>query len=1049
MERTMYLLIQNLSLLNISRIKLHKYLLLIAIVVFCSTHVFSQNLREISGTIVDDTKEPVVGATIMVKGDVNHGTISDIDGRFTLKIPQEASIVVVSFIGMEAQEINVTGKTMINVKLAPEVNVLAEAVVVGYGKQKKESIVGAISQAKGETLERTGGVTSVGAALTGNLPGVITVTSSGAPGGEDPTIYIRGQSTWNNSSPLILVDGIERSLGSVDISAIESISVLKDASATAVFGVKGANGVILITTKRGKIGKAEIQINASATMKSPSKIPGKYDSYDALKLRNQIIERELGLYENSWEDYTPQDILDKYRNPANQEEKERYVNVDWADALVKDYAMSYKANISASGGTEFVKYFTSVDYISEGDILKHYDNNKGYNPGYGYDRLNVRSNLDFDLSKTTLFSASLAGSYGVKQDVYGQDDWEYRIWEAIYTSAPDSYLPNYEDGSWGYYKPDELEAYNSAATLANNGIRKTATTTITTDFSLKQDLSMLLDGLSAKGSLSFDNRFKTVGGIYDDGTVQTTYVDPKTGEVSHSRYYRTNQFDWVPSRWSIRPDQAYKNAWGGSDDFRKLYYQLQADYAKKFGNNNITLMGLFSRDRYATGSEFENFREDWVFRATYNFASKYFAEFNGAYNGSEKFGPGYRFDFFPSGAIGWMLSEENFMNGISFLDMLKLRASYGEVGSDSGDRFLYLTQWKYGGEARLGETDRDASPYTWWKEDKIGNPDIHWEKVAKTNFGADFAFLDGLFAGSADVFYDHRTDVLLVGDRRAVPSYFGGTPAIGNIGEVEVKGYEFELRVNKKLGNGMRLWGNFSMSHAKDKVIEADDGILLDDYKKTAGKQIGQTNSQISDGFYNTWDEVYSSTEFLSWDSDKMPGNQYMVDYNGDGVIDDFDSVPYGYPERPQNTYSGSVGFEWKGFSIFAQLYGVNNTNRGVWFSNYKNNTNKAYNLGTWWTPENADNAELPMPRWNSHMDYAGNNNIYDGSYIRLKNAEIAYTFNKNVVSRIGLSALKVYLNGNNLWMWTNMPDDREINDGRNSAYPTMKRINLGLNITL
>lgn len=1048
MERTMYLFIQNLSLFNMLRIKVQKYFLLLVVFVFSSTHVFSQNLREIRGTIVCE-QEPIAGATIMVKGNLNYATISDFNGCFVLKIPQETPVLVVSFIGMERQEVNVAGKAEFNLILVPEVSVLSEIMVVGYGKQKKESVVGSISQTKGETLERTGGVTSIGAALTGNLPGVITVSSSGTPGEEDPTIYIRGQSTWNESSPLILVDGIERQMSSVDISSVESISVLKDASATAVFGVKGANGVILITTKRGKEGKAEIRVNLSATVKIPSKLPGKYDSYDALKLRNEIIEREVALYPDSWADYTPQSILNKYRNQSDQTERERYVNVDWADELVKDFAMSYKANVSASGGTKTVKYFTSVDYVSEGDILKHFDNDKSYSPGYGFDRINVRSNLDFDLTNTTVFSANLAGSYAVKQDVYGQDDWEFRVWEAIYTSAPDSYLPHYPDGSWGYYQPEPLEAFNSAAILANNGIRKKTTATITTDFTLKQDLSMLLKGLSAKGTLSFDNKFKTVGGVNDGGGVQSKWVDASTGEVYYSNYFGTNQFNWMPSRWSTRGDEVYTNSWGGSEDYRKLFYQLQMDYAKKFGNHDVTMMGLFSRDKYATGSEFEHFREDWVFRATYNYVSKYFVEFNGAYNGSEKFGPDYRFAFFPSGAVGWMLSEEDFMKGLGFLDMLKLRASYGEVGSDNTSaRFLYDTTWAYGGDANLGNSPGSTSQYTWWKEDRIGNPDMHWEKVAKTNIGADFAFFNGLLAGSVDVFKDHRTDVLLDGGKRAVPSYFGGTPSYGNLGEVDVKGYEIEVRLNKVLNNGMRVWGNFSMSHAKDKVIFADDEVLLGDYQKTAGKQIGQTRSIISDGYYNTWDEVYGSTVTNAYDAEKLPGNYQLVDYNSDGVIDDFDRVPYGYPDRPQNTYSGTVGLEWKGFSIMAQFYGVNNTNRSVYFNNFGGRTNKAYELGSWWTSENTD-ADFAMPRWSSHVYSRGTTDIYDGSYIRLKNAEVAYEFNKTVTSKLGISSLRVFINGNNLWMWTNMPDDREGRNNSNSAYPTMKRINLGLNITL
>jgi TonB-linked SusC/RagA family outer membrane protein len=1005
----------------------------------------AQEKRTIKGNVVDEQNSPVVGATIVLKGSTSIGAIADAKGEFTLAIPSGSQTLVVSFIGMEKAEIPLTAsQNSVSITLKNSTVQITETVIIGYGQQKKESVVGAITQTKGDVLERAGGVSSVGAALTGNLSGVITVQTTGEPGDEDPKIFIRGQSSWNNSDPLILVDGIERTMSSVDISSIETISVLKDASATAVFGVKGANGVILITTKRGREGKAEIRVTANSTMKIPSRLATKMDSYDALSVRNQVIEREVSLNEASWDEFTPLGELDKYRNPANQEEAERYPNVDWAEELVKDFATSYNANINATGGTSFVKYFTSIDYLSEADILKKVENGKSYDPGYGFNRINVRSNLDFNLTKSTVLTANLSGSYGVKQDAYGQDAWEYRIWQSIYSNPPDVYYPHYTDGSWGFYPPDEVSTVNSLATIANNGVRKTTTTRLNSDFTLKQDLSMILDGLNAKGTLSLDNSFVSQGGIYDSGNIQNKYVNPVTGEVTYSKYFGVNKFDFIPTRWSINSDGTNNGA-----TYRKLFYQLQMDYAKKFGKHDLTAMGLFSRDKYATGSEFEHFREDWVFRGTYNYASKYMVDINGAYNGSEKFGPENRFAFFPSGAIGWMVSEESFMKGFEFLEMLKLRASYGQVGDDNiNERWMYMTQWAYGGNSPLGSKAGDMSPYTWWKESKIGNMDIHWEQVTKANFGIDYSFLKGLVAGSVDIFNDHRTDILLKGDQRAVPPFFGGVPATSNIGEVRVKGYELELRLNKTLANKMRLWGNFNMSHSKDEILDADDPALKDFYQKKEGKQIGQTYSQLSSGYYNTWDEVYSSTELNTYDTEKLPGNLYIVDYNGDGVINDYDNVPYGYPERPQNTYNATIGLDWKGFSANVQLYGVNNANRYVGLGSFSGHLNRVYNLGTFWTPENTE-ANAPMPRWNTHMDYSGTTYLYDASYIRLKNVEIAYTFGKETLRAIGISSLRIFLNGNNLLMWTNMPDDREVNMGASTAYPTVRRINLGLNITL
>lgn len=1032
----------------VNRIGLLIRQLLFSMLLLFASNSFAQESKTVKGVVTDPDSEPIIGATVIIKG-TTIGTVTDANGEFSINIPaSENNTLVISFLGMLTAEIDVSSTSNIKVELKNDITVLEDVVVVGYGTQKKESIVGAITQTKGETLEKTGGVSSVGAALTGNLPGVITVSTRGTPGDEDPKIYIRGQSTWNNSDPLILVDGIERPMNSVDIGSIESISVLKDASATAVFGVKGANGVILITTKRGHEGKAQIKFTMNSTVKMPSALASKYDSYEALQVRNAVIERELALNPDGWAEYWPAEELEKFRNPATPEEAERYPNVDWADVLVKDYTMSYNANLSATGGNEMAKYFTSVDFLNEGDMLNHFDNNKGYEAGYGFNRINVRSNLDFSITKTTTLSSNLSGSYGVRQNSWGQDSWEYRIWQSIYSTPPDGYLPYYPDGTWGYIEDYEVDAINSASTLANNGIRKQTSQQLNTDFSLKQDLSKILDGWSVKGILSFDNSFRSEGGIYDNGNTNQKYINPVTGEITYTQYLGTNQFDWIPSRWSPRDESGLD--WATN---RKLFYQLQTDYAKKFGKHDVTAMGLFSREKYAGGSEFEHFREDWVFRTTYNYSSRYYAEFNGAYNGSEKFGPNNRFDFFPSGAIGWMISEEKFMENVNFLGMLKLRSSYGKVGNDNiyanGNRWLYQTNWAFGGTSPLGSQAGNRSPYEWWREDKIGNIDIHWEVVTKANLGADFSLLQGLFAGSVDLFQDHRTDILLDGGSRAIPSYFGGEPPVANLGEVIVKGYELELRINKKFDNEIRVWSNLAMSHAKDEVLDADDPLLLDDYQKDEGKQIGQTYAHVDNGYYETWDELYGSVELNTNDAYKLPGNLYIMDYNGDGVIDDYDRVPYGYPERPQNTYSATLGVEYKGFSAFVQFYGVENAHRSVWLESFSGHLDRVYDLGTFWTPNDTD-ADSPMPRWNTRNDFWGTTFLYDASYLRLKNVEIAYSFNsEKIKSVIGISSLRIYLNANNLLMWSKMPDDREVNMGSNSAYPTVRRVNLGLNVTL
>lgn len=832
---------------------------------FCSVSLMAQNGVVVKGKVLDANDEPLIGAAIVLKGNTNVGTVADFDGNFTLEVPDRNSVLTVSYLGMTPQDVKVNGRTMIVVVLREDTEVLDEVVVVGYGQQKKASVVGAITQTSSKVLERAGGVSDLGSALTGNLPGVVTTASTGMPGEEDPQIVIRGASSWNNSAPLILVDGIERPMSGIDVNSVESISVLKDASATAVYGVKGANGVILITTKRGKEGKATINAGGSMALKMPSKLPNKLDSYDAFQLRNDAVEYELGLTPDSWMYMMSQEQMNKYRNPANQAEAERYPNIDWADWMFKDYAFSENANVSVSGGTRFVKYYAAIDYQHEGDLFKEYDNGRGYQTTYGYNRVNMRSNLDFQLTKTTLLKTNLSGSHGVKQGP--RTDYEYNIWGSAYSTPPNVFYPQYSDGTWGY---DPINnANNSVAQLALAGQNTRTTTRLTTDFTLEQKLDFIVKGLSAKASISWDNVFYEQNrGVNSTDQALYKYINPETGAVSYNPSQGSHNFDFH--------EQVNWIAEGGAIDNnateRHLYYSAQIDYNNTFGNHTVGAMGLFSRQERAKGSIVPNYREDWAFRVTYNYANKYFLEYNGAYNGSDKFSADNRFVFFNSGAIGWMLSEEKFMKKLKFLDMLKLRASYGEIGNDViGDewdttrRWLYMDQWETGGNIATGLYNV-ASPYTFYRQKTVGYADIHWEVVRKFNFGIDYSFLDGLFAGNIEIFRDKRSDILISGSDRAMPSYFGGivnAPWI-NMGKVKNRGYELELRINKTLRNSLHLWANMNMTHAVNEIIEADDPELLPDYQKDAGKSIGQTHTYVDHGYTQTMDDIYGSTAFES-----------------------------------------------------------------------------------------------------------------------------------------------------------------------------------------
>lgn len=832
---------------------------------FCSLNAQAQNIQ-VKGNLVDGTGEPLIGATVKVKGNASVGAVTDLDGNFSISVPSENSILVFTYVGMKTKEVKIGTKRELKLTLEDD-NAIGEVVVVGYGQQKKASVVGAITQTTGKVLERAGGVSDIGSALTGNLPGVITSSSSGMPGDEDPKIVIRGVSSWNSSDPLILVDGIERPMSSVDIHSVQSISVLKDASATAVYGVKGANGVILITTKRGTEGKAKISASASTAIKLVSKLPETYGSADALYYVNQAIKHELGLSPSSWGDIRSTDFINNYNAPAGSIDpetgllmSERYPDVDWQKELFKDYAMSYNANVNIAGGTKAVKYYAAIDYQHEGDLFREWNNNRGYTSGYGFNRINVRSNLDFQLTKTTTLKANLSGSHGIRKSPYGLEkgSWaESQLWQAAYSAPHDNFLPQYSDGVWGYFPKDPQGSPNSVTQLALHGEQSTTTTRINTDFTLEQDLSFITKGLKASAIVSWDNVFVEASrGINDlDHAAQYKYIDPVTGVVTYKeKPGGKNNFDFVETiAWKTDAGKLNNDL-----TQRNLFYQAQLYWGRKFGKHDVTAMGVFNRSERATGSQFTNYREDWAFRTTYNYDDRYMFEYNGAYNGSEKFSKDNRFAFFNSGAIGWNVANEKWFKpvaetkvfGRNLIDILKLRYSYGEIGEDNvWERWLYQTTWAYGGKTHLDSTNpNNESIYTWYKEAKVGNPDIHWEKAIKKNFGIDYAFLGGLVAGSLEFFSEKRSDIMIAGSSRSVPSYFGASAPFLNKGRTKTTGYELEVRLKYDFANGIHAYANMNMTHAKNVVTEHDDPELLPAYQKNMGFSIGQGKSYLDNG---------------------------------------------------------------------------------------------------------------------------------------------------------------------------------------------------------
>ena len=1034
----------------------------------------------IKGTVVDSNGEPLIGASVVIKGNTSVGTVTDFDGNFALSVPSESSTIVVSYVGMNTKEQKVGKQRTFNVTLTDNTQ-LSEVVVVGYGQQKKASVVGAITQTTGEVLERAAGIGSVSAALTGNLPGIATIASTGQPGEEDPRIYIRGAAAWNqDAQPLILVDGVKREIKSVDVTSVATVSVLKDASATAVYGVEGANGVILITTKRGVEGKARIDVGFNATLKAVSKLPRKYDSYDGYMLRNQAIEHELALGgAASWAYYRPQTFIENFRNQdytvkpnydadgnylGDYSQAERYPNVDWQEEMFKDFTLSYNTNINFSGGTKFVKYFVAFDFQNEGDMTKIWDNNQGYEGGYAYNRLNVRSNLDFQITKTTQFKVNLAGSNAQQKSpryYYGNSGefFQQQNWAGAYRMPPNVYPVQFANGAWGYSRLAASNMSNSPMSVSTSGYELSTITRVFTDFALEQNLDFITKGLVARGTISWDNQFNEGSrGISAAGgghVNNTAYIVPEEGQlVWENEIYPKTGFDFYEKRdWSTEAGSV-------SYTSRAKEMSLQLFWARQFGDHNVSLMGNWKRRINAGNADLENRREDWVFRTTYDYKGRYFAEFNGAYNGSQKFSPDNRFAFFCSGAAGWMVSEEKFMKKLKdkgIIDMFKIRGSIGEIGDDNaGARWAYLTGWEVtnNGNGFNISLDGSASPFVGYKEATIAQPDLRWATVLKKDIGFDYAFLHGMFAGSFDWFRDDRYDIFISGSNRSVPSYFGAatTPDI-NKGKMKNYGFEVEVRFNKVLNNGMRFWTNANYTYAHNVIKVKDDPALIPAYRKAEGYSQGQYVSFIDNGFIGTYDELYSTPEREKDDSQVLIGDHYIVDFNGDGVVDETnDQAPYGYTGNPEHTYNATIGWEWKGWSMFAQLYGVTGVTRDVTLTSFGDQLLTVYDTGNWWNAQDGS-GEVVVPRFSTQVSYNnGTQFLFDGSYFRLKNVEIAYTWSKGWIKKLGFSSLKLYLNGNNLFLITKMPDDRESNygwSGSGGAYPTVRRYNFGFKLYL
>ena len=1009
----------------------------------------------IKGLVLDEQEEPVIGATIQVKG-ITGGVISDMDGKFAINVPDLKRTLVITYIGYNPQEIKLNNTNFLKVQLKEESQQLNEVVVVAYGQQKKESVVGAITTVGGEALMKSGNL-SVTNAMAGKLSGVLTMQGGGGqPGSNKAEVVIRGLSSWNGSGPLTMVDGVERDYRDLDPSEISSISVLKDASATAVFGAKGANGVILVTTKRGTANKPKLSANFSTGVEVATRIPEFIDSYTTMSLL-----KTAAMNNQAWGELRSDDILNEYRNPSTRLNSLRYPNVNWFDLLTNNYAPSSNANINIQGGTDFVRYFGSLGWYNQGSFFKSYDDGGYGDTQYSYNRINYRINLDFSLTKSTTLSLNVGGDIGMTNTPGASP------WYGLYASSPSLYPAYYPE--WALEEVPDLDypdakgirfvevasgsiGDNPYTQLNNGSFNRYTSSKLFTDVVLEQKLDMLLKGLSIKGKASLSTYYKNKS-LTASHSVPSYRLDFEKIGTGENPWSRQGQSD------NVYVESPYSVGTGGLEGgyYRNVYYEVALNYANRFGNHSVTGLALFNRSNKRTEAGFPYYNQGVSGRATYDYSHKYLFEVNIGYTGSEQFAPENRYGFFPSGAIGWVISEEVFFKkAFPWIDKLKIRYSDGLVGSDnSSDRWLYISEYSLSG--------------SYIKEDKIANKSTQWEEAHKQDLGFEFGFLNNSLQFNVSLYQERRDKMLLT--PRNVTMLVGNSFKALNKGKMKKHGCDFELEYNKQLTRNWAIHARGLLSLNENRVVFKDDLLYAPEYRKSAGKPVDSKTNGVElsgGGYFTSVDDIHNSLSPIAIGK-LVIGDYKFVDYNADGKINTEDLHSIKGTKYAPMIYSFGGGFSYKNFDFNMLFQG----NAGK-YVDYGGAFEYEYFRGdyrlhaaqmNYWTPENpgANHATLhyigpgddPNIVWTGGSSYNGYGGAIDGrnwrkaDYLRLKEIYLSYTFNTNFLKRkLGISNLVIYGTGNNVFTVTSLVEgDPEATSFNTGFYPLMSSYNIGLKI--
>lgn len=1006
-----------------------------------------QKKRVITGTIIDaEHKEPIIGANVWLKNS-SVGTITNIDGKYSITVEGVGGVLEFTYIGMKKQEVAIGDQTVIDVVLASDTEVLDEVVVVGYGHQKKESVVGAISTLDAGKLTVPG--SSISNVLAGQLAGVVSMQASGEPGKNSASdFYIRGISSFTgNTSPLVLVDGIERELDLVDVDDIASFSILKDASASAVYGVRGANGVILITTKKGSEGKPRINARAEFGIKTPTRMPKMANSVQWAEMWNEA----KGL-DGSNGGYSVED-MDKYRNGTDAD---LYPNVNWLDQMYRNLATSERVTVNLSGGGDICKYYVSGGFYNEGSIFRNAENLYDYDSSIHYTKFNFRANMDFAVTPTTTLNVNLANIY---ESSWGPGEATNNIWMYAFMTSPNAFPVEYSDGTIS--APSSATGFNPWNLLVHSGYREQNWNSAQSLIGLTQKLDMITPGLTANIKFSWDAassslqvRSKTPPQYHAsgrDGDGNLIFGNPiYTG--SNNLTYETPVHTGSITTY-MEGSLNYSRLFAQKHRVGALFLYNHKIYKNTHATTQITSLPYKSQGIAG--------------RLTYAYNDKYFAEFNMGYTGSENFARGHRFGFFPAYAVGWMVSNEKWFEPLTkVVNDLKLKASYGKVGNDdigTDRRWAYestintITGWTYGATGNMTGTAYQVG--------EVENLNVSWEEATKINVGLETRLFDKLRI-QVDYFQEKREGIFL--QRAGLPAIAGltTTPYV-NVGKTKISGYdgtvEYEQQVGKVLLTGR---GNFTFS--RNKLIDNDEPDWEYKYQNATGKPFGrkgatQRKGLVAIGYFESQEEIDNSPQQMF--GEYRVGDIKYKDVNGDGKIDTYDQVAIGYTDLPEITYGFGLTAKWKGFDASVFFQGVAHTsvylNGTSLYAFSSNNDERSaiyediykYSWKTTNTPE--QNAAAKYPRLSYGAEAGSSNNhqsstlwLRDRNFLRLKNAEIGYALPKNLLNKTFIKSLRIYVAGTNLLTFSKFklwdPELLDTTDG--SKYPNNTTVTFGIN---